>query len=254
MERKDFLKNSLGFLGVALIAPKLVSCSDDDTKTSIENPESSNNGGSNSGISEGNKSCTSWPTETEGPFPTKNPSQFQITDIKGDRTGIPCEIKIKIEDVNKDCEAAEGINVDIWHCDKDGNYSQYGATGMQPTDYRTYNFLRGRQTTNSDGYVSFQSIFPGWYQSRATHIHVHIYKSNGTSLKVTQIAFPESSDSAVVTVNAASSFGYTKGMNGYTYNAKDNVFSDDKNGQQIAAVSGNVTDGYLIEAIIKVNI
>lgn len=245
MERKDFLKNSLGFLGMALILPKLTSCSSDDTTAIIDD----DGGGNNTG---GNTECKSWPTETEGPFPTKNPSSFQITNIKGDRTGVACEIKIKIEDVNNNCTAAEGIFVDIWHCDKDGNYSQYGATGMQQTDYRDYNFLRGRQTTASNGYVTFQSIFPGWYQGRATHIHVHVYKANGTSLKVTQIAFPEGSNSAVNTVNAATQYGYTKGMSGYTYNKNDNVFSDDTTGQQIATVTGSIANGYTVEAIIKV--
>lgn len=244
MERKDFLRNSLGFLGMALILPKLSGCSGDGTTTVIDD------GGNNNG----NANCTSWPTETEGPFPTKNPSLYQITDITGDRTGVAFEIKIKIEDVNNDCAAAEGIFVDIWHCDKDGNYSQYGATNMQQTDYRNYNFLRGRQTTAANGYVIFQSIFPGWYQGRATHIHVHIYKANGTSLKVTQIAFPEGTSSAVSLVNAATSYGYTKGMSGYTYNANDNVFSDDTTGQQVASVSGSVANGYSLEAIIKVSV
>ncbi len=255
MERKDFLKNSLGFLGLALIAPKLTSCSNDETSQAVEATPGNGNGngsGSNTDPSEGNKACNAWPNETEGPFPTKNPSQYQITDIKGDRSGIPYEIKIRIEDTNNDCAPVEGIIVDIWHCDKDGNYSQYGATNMQPTDYRNYNFLRGRQVTNSNGYVTFTSIFPGWYQSRATHIHVHVYKANGSSVKVTQIAYPESSNSIVVQVNAATAKGYTKGMNGYTYNAQDNVFSDDKVGQQIASVSGNINDGIVSESVIKV--
>ncbi|KAA5532935.1 dioxygenase family protein [Paenimyroides baculatum] len=247
MERKDFLKNSLGFLGMALILPKLTGCNGSDDTTVIVD----DGGGSNTG---GNTECKSWPTETEGPFPTKNPSSYQIINIKGDRTGVACEIKIKIEDVNNDCAAAEGIFIDIWHCDKDGNYSQYGATNMQQADYRDYNFLRGRQTTASNGYVTFQSIFPGWYQGRATHIHVHVYKANGTSLKVTQIAFPEGSNSAVITVNAATDYGYTKGMSSYTYNTKDNVFSDDTTGQQIATVTGSVANGYTVEAIIKVPI
>lgn len=45
----------------------------------------------------------------------------------------------------------------------------------------------------------------GWYQGRATHVHV--YNSSGASLKVTQIAFPEGSGSALLAEN-----GYNKGM------------------------------------------
>ncbi|WP_313386357.1 intradiol ring-cleavage dioxygenase [Chishuiella sp.] len=245
MERKEFLKNSLGFLGTALILPKVtMSCKSDDN-SSVTSDSTTTEGGTN-------ESCTVWPTETEGPFPTKTPSSYVRTDIVGDRTGVDATIEIIIQDVNNSCAPVEGIIVDIWHCDKDGNYSQYGGTQMQQTNYQSYNFLRGRQVTDSNGKVKFTSIFPGWYMSRATHIHVHVYDKSGTSVKVTQIAFPESSASAVVVVNSATSYGYTKGMSGYTYNAQDNVFSDDTTGQQIATVSGSLSEGYTISSTIKV--
>jgi len=119
---------------------------------------------------------------------------------------------------------------------------------MQSVDFTSVHFLRGRQTTDANGLVTFTSIFPGWYSGRATHIHVHIYNSSGNSLLVTQIAFPEATDSAVATVNGSggSAYGYTKGMSGYTYNASDNVFSDDSTGSEIAAVTGSLTAGYVL--------
>lgn len=246
MERKDFIKNSLGLLGASLIVPKVISsCSSDDAINDVST--STTEGGTN-------QSCTFWPTETEGPFPTKTPSSYMRSDVKGDRTGVDATIEIVVQNASNNCSAVEGIIVDIWHCDKDGNYSQYGGTQMQQTNYQSYNFLRGRQITDSEGKVKFTSIFPGWYSGRATHIHVHIYNANGVSIKVTQIAFPEGTSSAVATVNSASSYGYTKGLTGYTYNAKDNVFSDDKEGLQIATVSGSLSAGYTISSNIKVSI
>ena len=233
MERIDFIKNSLGFLGASLIVPKvLMSCKD----STVVND------------------CEVWASETEGPFPTKKPEDFLSKNIKGDRTGVEATIKINVTNVDESCQPLIGAIVDIWHCDKDGNYSQYGGTQMQQTNYQSYNFLRGRQITDSEGKVKFTSIFPGWYSGRATHIHVHIYNANGVSIKVTQIAFPEGTSSAVATVNSASSYGYTKGLTGYTYNAKDNVFSDDKEGLQIATVSGSLSAGYTISSNIKVSI
>ncbi len=233
MERKDFIKNSLGLLGASLIVPKvLMSCKD----STVVND------------------CEVWASETEGPFPTKKPEDFLSKNIKGDRTGVEATIKINVTNVDESCQPLIGAIVDIWHCDKDGNYSQYGGTQMQQTNYQSYNFLRGRQITDSEGKVKFTSIFPGWYSGRATHIHVHIYNANGVSIKVTQIAFPEGTSSAVATVNSASSYGYTKGLTGYTYNAKDNVFSDDKEGLQIATVSGSLSAGYTISSNIKVSI
>lgn len=171
----------------------------------------------------------------------------------GDRTGIPLDITIRIVNVNDNCNVLEGVLVDIWHCDKDGNYSEYGGTAMQSADYTSYHFLRGRQVTDANGEVHFTSIFPGWYTSRATHIHVHVYSSSGSSLLVTQISFPEGSGSAVELVNAASQYGYTKGMSGYTYNAQDNVFSDDTNDTEMCSVSGNIDDGYVLTHEIGVS-
>jgi protocatechuate 3,4-dioxygenase beta subunit len=184
-------------------------------------------------------SCSATDAETEGPFPTKSPSTLVKTDIRSDRTGVAFTITITIQDKNNSCAALEGAYVDIWHCDKDGYYSEYGGTSMQTVDYTAVHFLRGRQVTNSDGQVSFVSIFPGWYQSRATHIHVHIYSASGSSLLVTQIGFPESSN-------------YTKGMSGYTYNASDSVFTDSID-NEIATVTGSVADGYALTHTIVVS-
>ena len=162
-------------------------------------------------------------------------------------------IKINIKNKNNSCAALSGAIVDIWHCDKDGNYSEYGGTSMQSTNYTSVHFLRGRQTTDSAGLVTFTSIFPGWYTGRATHIHVHIYNASGTSLLVTQIAFPEGSGSAVATVNGSgSAYGYTKGMSGYTYNASDNVFSDDSAGLETSTVTGSLSGGYTLTHTINV--
>lgn len=235
MKRKDFLKNSFGFLGMAVAAPALLRAAEDNN------------------TAETLDSCTVSPTETEGPFPTHSPSSYVRTDITDGRTGVAFTINIAIKNKNANCAALEGALVDIWHCDKDGNYSEYGGTQMQSTNYTTVHFLRGRQVTNANGLVSFTSIFPGWYTSRATHIHVHIYNASGSSLLITQIAFPEGTGSAVATVNAASAYGYTKGMSGYTYNANDNVFSDDSAGLELSSVTGSVANGYTLEHTIYVS-
>jgi len=251
MERKLFLKNGLAALGLAAIAPLANACkkdTSDSTTDSSSTTTDSTSGSSSSG------SCTVTPTETEGPFPTKSPSGLVKSDIRGDRTGVAFTLNIYIKNKNNSCAALSGALVDIWHCDKDGYYSEYGGTSMQTVDYTSVHFLRGRQTTDSNGQVTFTSIFPGWYQSRATHVHVHIYNSSGTSLLVTQIAFPEGSSSAVATVNGSggTAYGYTKGMTGYTYNSSDSVFTDDSTGSEVATVSGSLSGGYTLTHTIYV--
>ncbi len=240
--RKKFLKHfMIGAASVPLILE--AACKKEDLIS---------NGGTDTGSSI--DGCTISPTETAGPFPTKTPSSLVRSDIRADRTGVAITINITVKNTSNSCAALAGAIVDIWHCDKDGYYSEYGGSGMQSSDFTAVHFLRGRQTTNANGLVSFTSIFPGWYNGRATHIHVHIYNASGTSLLVTQIAFPEGSGNAVATVNGCDgvTYGYTKGMSGYTYNAADNVFSDDTSGAEIAAVPGSLSGGYTLTHTINV--
>lgn len=231
MERKDFLKNGFGFLGMALVSPSILNLNKNDAE----------------GV------CVLTRTETEGPFPTINPASFQQTEITGNRTGIPFTIQITLKNTNLNCDPAWGLLVDIWHCDKDGYYSEYGGAGnpFQTKDMRNEHFLRGRQITDQQGVVTFKSIFPGWYQGRSTHIHVHVYTAKGKSILITQIAFPEGSNSAVVQVNASAANGYTKGMSGYTYNAQDGEFSDGVS-DEMSTVTGSIASGYLLTHTIYV--
>ncbi|MBX3242417.1 MAG: intradiol ring-cleavage dioxygenase [Chitinophagaceae bacterium] len=234
MERKAFLKNSIAALGMGFIAPLTPACKKSDITDD-------NTGG-------GSGDCIVAPTETAGPFPTKNPSAFVRSDIRDGRTGYLMTATITIGQVSNSCAPLAGAIVDIWHCDAEGNYSEYGSTQMQSANYTDVHFLRGRQVTDANGQVKFTTIFPGWYSGRATHIHVHIFNAAGNSLKITQIAFPEGSGSAVSAVG-----GYNKGLNGYTYNANDNIFSDDRNGVQIATVTGNTTDGFDLKIQLNVS-
>jgi protocatechuate 3,4-dioxygenase beta subunit len=127
--------------------------------------------------------------------------------------------------------------VDVWHCDAGGNYSEYGTLTAQ-------SFLRGRQTTDANGQVSFISIFPGWYPGRAPHIHVEVLDSNDNSIRVSQIAFPKN---ICDTVYATADYNGTAD----TSNSGDGVFSNSLDGNMADSVTGNVTDGYtLLKTII----
>lgn len=73
------------------------------------------------------KKCTLTPEETEGPFPTHEPENFLRQNIIGDRKGAPLSINIGVYNVNKKCSALQKALVDIWHCDSNGEYSEYGG-------------------------------------------------------------------------------------------------------------------------------
>lgn len=242
MERKEFLRKSLNGLGLLAAIPVIKACAADtvNAEANTTTSEGSTNGSSST-------DCTVTNSETAGPFPTKSPSTLVQQNITSDRAGVPMQINILIKRQSTGCNVLADAIVDIWHCDANGYYSEYGGTGMQSTNFTNVHFLRGRQITDANGQVSFKSIFPGWYSGRAVHIHVHIFDSSGNSLLVTQIAFPKEICDTVF--NTATSF-YTKGT-ADTTNERDGIFGDGY-ANELAGITGNVMDGYLLEHTIVV--
>jgi protocatechuate 3,4-dioxygenase beta subunit len=235
MERKHFLKNSLAALGLVAIAPLANSCKKDSDTTTTDTTSGD---------------CTVTDTETAGPYPTKTPSSYVRSNIVDGQAGVPLTIKITIKNVNNSCAVLSGALVDIWHCTALGYYSEYVDTpggGYASIDYTAAHFLRGRQTTTTDGLVTFTSIFPGWYSPRAPHIHVHVYNSSGTSLLITQIAFPTDVCDTVYTTAS----DYTARGKQDTANTADMVFSDSLD-TELATVTGSVSGGYTLTHTVYV--
>jgi protocatechuate 3,4-dioxygenase beta subunit len=152
------------------------------------------------------------------------------SDIRENRSGTPLTLTVKVVNVNSACAAVSGADVEIWHCDAAGDYSQYGSQTAAT-------FLRGIQTTNGAGEVTFTTIYPGWYQGRATHIHAEVTMS-GRSIKVTQIAFPESVNNTVY----ASGVYASRGVNPMS-NLSDGIFSDSL-ASEIVTPTGSSSSGY----------
>lgn len=70
------------------------------------------------------------------------------------------------------------VYVEIWHCNSTGVYSGVVANGngdSSDTSNLDNKALRGIQPTDQDGVAQFQSVFPGHYTGRATHIHVMVH-------------------------------------------------------------------------------
>ena len=246
MQRKEFIKR-LGF--GSLMVPLVAACGkDDDPTPATDTTTTGTTTTTTTGGATSTGTCTVSPSETAGPFPTKTPADLVMVDIRSDRTGIEMVVNITIQNSNNSCAALADAIVDIWHCDRDGYYSEYGGSGMPSVNFQSVHFLRGRQSTNSDGVVAFKTIFPGWYSGRAPHIHAHIYDSTGKSLLVTQIAFPTDVCNTVYTT--ATNF-YTKGTQD-TSNASDNVFSDSL-ANELATVTGSVADGFTLTHTIVVS-
>jgi protocatechuate 3,4-dioxygenase beta subunit len=175
-----------------------------------------------------NAACAVTPTETAGPFPSL--TDLFRSDIREGRSGTQLTLTVQVVNVNSSCAPVANAQVEIWHCDVAGDYSQYGSVANQT-------FLRGIQTTDSNGRVTFVTIYPGWYQGRATHIHIEA-TVNGRSVKVSQIAFPESVNNVVHTSGVYAS----RGGNPMS-NASDGIFSDSL-ASELVTPTGSVAGGY----------
>jgi protocatechuate 3,4-dioxygenase beta subunit len=175
-----------------------------------------------------NAACTVTPTETIGPYPSL--VDLFRSDIREGKSGTLLTLTIRVVNVASGCAAVPNANVEIWHVDAVGDYSQYGTQTTQT-------FLRGIQTTNSNGEVTFTTIYPGWYQGRATHIHVEV-TMGGRSIKVTQIAFPEAINN---TVHASGAYA-SRGTNPMS-NQSDGIFADSL-ASEIVTPAGSVAGGF----------
>jgi len=161
-------------------------------------------------------------------------SAFHRRDVTEGKPGLPLTLTLTVVNTNASCAPASGLLVEIWQCDAAGNYSEYSQPGFNGVGQT---FLRGLQTTDANGQVTFNTVYPGWYMGRATHIHVEVYR-NGANVKTTQVAFPEDVSRAVY---ATGVYAF-KGQN-TTTNAGDMVFSDGVQ-QELAALTGSASSGY----------
>ena len=115
--------------------------------------------------------CVVVPELTEGPYYVD--VELERSDIRTNTTdgaavdGAQLTLEWMVSQADGSaCMPIEGAIVDVWHCDALGVYSAVqGNSG---------NFLRGFQRTDSSGKATFQTIYPGWYQGRAVHIHFKI--------------------------------------------------------------------------------
>ncbi len=72
-----------------------------------------------------NTACAVTPTETAGPYPSL--TDIIRSDIRDGKTGTLLTLTVKVVNVTAACAAVANANVEVWHCDSTGNYSEYGT-------------------------------------------------------------------------------------------------------------------------------
>jgi protocatechuate 3,4-dioxygenase beta subunit len=205
--------------------------------------------------------CAVSAEETQGPYPADGSNSINGTvsnalaltgivrsDIRssfgsmsGTAAGVPVTLELTVVNASASCADLSGYAVYVWHCDRDGEYSLYGATSQ--------NYLRGVQETDANGLATFTTIFPACYSGRMPHIHIEVYRSATTAtsytnkLKTTQLALP--TDVCTTVYTTATGYGASVTNFARISFATDNVFSDGTS-TEMATVTGNVTDGYVV--------
>ncbi len=162
-------------------------------------------------------SCTLTCASTVGPC--YYDSQLIRQDITEGVTGLPMLISFLV--VNADtCQPVSNASIDIWHADAAGVYSGPINTMCSGSDLavRQQIFLRGIQFTDAAGWAHFNSVYPGWYSSRTTHIHLTV-RVNGAEMVTTQLFF----DDDFTTFVYHNFSPYTSRPNKDTTNLGDNV-------------------------------
>ncbi|GAA3115171.1 intradiol ring-cleavage dioxygenase [Streptosporangium carneum] len=174
------------------------------------------------------------------------------SDITEQKPGVPVLLRVRVVDA-ENCRPLRDVAVDIWHCDALGVYSSYekqssGDGGVSPTalpaaapdgsgggmhaapDSGT-TFFRGFQMTDQDGWVTFRTVFPGWYVGRAIHIHTKVHVNGvlkdgayvgGNDCHTGQLYFPEKAIEAVARTQP-----YSTNTRPRTTNAQDMLHTGD---------------------------
>jgi protocatechuate 3,4-dioxygenase beta subunit len=136
--------------------------------------------------------CVVRPAQTEGPYFVEE--RLKRSDIRSDpatgavKGGTPLQLAFQVSQLaGGGCTPLGGAQVDVWHCDALGAYSDTrdprGSTVGQK-------FLRGYQVTDDAGLARFTTIYPGWYQGRAVHVHFKVRTQAGAEF-TSQVYFDD---------------------------------------------------------------
>jgi protocatechuate 3,4-dioxygenase beta subunit len=165
--------------------------------------------GGNKAVETGAVQCVLAPELTEGPYYIAGEKVRR--DIREGHPGTLLTLRLTVLNVAT-CKPIKGAAVDIWHADAAGNYSGFGSDTSSKT------FLRGIQRTDKNGLAVFTTIYPGWYQGRAVHIHVKVHVG-GNVVHTGQLFFPDA-----LTREVYKAAAYVARGNPSTTDAQDSIY------------------------------
>lgn len=122
-------------------------------------------------VFDANTSCIQTPEVTAGPYYITG--EYFRSNVKETlfSEGVDLFLEVQYVDIST-CAPVPTVAVDIWNCNATGTYSGVTGDATLPEGGLNTTFLRGVQVTDNEGVVSFETIFPGHYDQRATHTHL----------------------------------------------------------------------------------
>jgi protocatechuate 3,4-dioxygenase beta subunit len=212
--------------------------------------------------------ATPTPELTEGPYWVN--TLLRRSDVRANtasattqpgvvQRGVPLTLTINVLDTSDGCRALDGVAVDIWHANAHGLYSdepsQQAGGGTTGGDTSGQDFLRGYQISGRDpgvhgsavpGQVSFRTLWPGWYASRAIHIHVRVRRlsSSGATIAgyTTQIFFSDADNDRVL--SGAAPYRARSPQTDPTTDENDTVLQSSDRATNIVPVTGSIARGF----------
>jgi protocatechuate 3,4-dioxygenase beta subunit len=144
----------------------------------------------------------------------------------GTLDGLPLYLNISaVSTLSATCAPIAGVQIDAWHCNANGLYSDIATGQGQSTGTTGQTFLRGYQVTDANGAVGFKTIYPGWYSGRTVHIHVkaRFYDASGNKTYDfnTQLFFDDTLTDAVFALAPYNARGARN-----VRNASDNIYAN----------------------------
>ena len=137
-------------------------------------------------------SCVARPQQTSGPFFVEE--ALDRSDIRSDpasgamSAGVPLRLTFRVSRLDGSaCAPLPGATVQVWQCDASGRYSDIREWSASTAGQK---FLRGYQTTDPAGVAAFTTIYPGWYEGRAVHVHFKI-RTSGRREFISQLYFDD---------------------------------------------------------------
>lgn len=130
---------------------------------------------------------------TEGPYYVSGTGPLTNGNLSVGYAGTAIRVSGRVYAGASGTQAIAGAKIELWQADDEGKYHPQG--NGTATKYSASQIgLRGYVTSAADGSYSFTTIYPGYYEGRARHIHFRVTADGYASVTSQLIFYPKAGD------------------------------------------------------------